>query len=354
MRSAKAHQRNFAGGPKNARRSSKSGSSQDARKPARYRWALGSGSLEPRAAREIALLLALAAACVAGVLLGTGISERAILATCAFLLAAQAMKKWAAHAKVARDAGFVLMDDRGIVRKQSAKSALLANWTAPFGVSLFASKSGERGLIAFTSDGATRYLGVNVPAGDELAAATLFGRSAVHADDDALFTQSIETSLRAASAADLLAAIEQREPAALERAFFSSARGESITLEPAALRVAGRDFDLRAPLEWRPFLFHEVAGQVTTIYQAIWLRQETLDRTSEIALVAPLPATSDVRLSPSLADAPPSREMRVAIERLFMPLVRRALERSAARVSRSSHAPLRTVAKAKGGASSGA
>ncbi|MGH7280244.1 MAG: hypothetical protein ACRELY_01870 [Polyangiaceae bacterium] len=61
-----------------------------------------------------------------------------------------------------------------------------------------------------------------------------------------------------------------------------------------------------------------------------------------------------MRLSPSLADSPPSREMRVAIERLFMPLVRRALERSAARVSRSSHAPLRSVAKAKGGASSGA
>ena len=353
MRSAKAHQRNFAGAPKRAQKPNKGGTS-DGRKSQRFRWALGRGGLEPRAAREIALLLSLAAACVAGVLLGTGISERALLAACAFLMAAHAAKKWAAHAKAAREAGFVLMDDRGIVRKQAAKSALLATWSAPFGVSLFASKSGDRALIAFTSDGATRYLGVNVPAGDEPAASTLFGRSAVHADDDALFAQSTESSLRAASAADLLTAIERREPAALERAFFSSARGESITLEPAALRVAGRDFDLRAPLEWRPFLFHEVAGQVTTIYQAIWLRQESHERTAEIALVAPLPATSDVRLSPSLADAPPSREMRVAIERLFMPLVRRALERSAARVSRTSHAPIRSAAKAKGGASSGA
>lgn len=352
MRSAKGHQRNFAGAPANARKSA----TQDARKPARHRlrWALGTGSLEPRAAREIAVLLALASACVAGVVLGAGISERAILATCAFLMAAQALKKWAAHAKAAREAGFVTVDDRGIVRKRAAKSALIASWSTPFGVSLFANKAGDRAIIAFTSDGATRYLGVHVPPGEEPAAATLFGRSAVHADDDALFTESMETSLRAASAADLIAAVERQEPAALERAFFSSARGEPITLEPTMLRVAGRDFDLRAPLEWRPFLFHEVAGQVTTIFQAIWLRQETTDRTSEIALVAPLPATSDVRLSPSLADSPPSREMRVAIERLFMPLVRRALERSAARVSKTSHAPIRSAAKAKGGASSGA
>ncbi len=340
MRSAKAHQRTIAGAPKNA--------------PKRFRWALGSASLEPRAAREITLLLALASACIAGVVLGAGISERAVLAGCALLMVTQALKKWAAHVKTAREAGFVSLDDRGVVRKHAAKSALLATWSAPFGVSLFASKSGDRALMAFTSDGATRYLGVHVPAGEEPVAATLFGRSAIHADDDALFAQTMETSLRAASAAGLLAAIERREPAALERAYLSSARGEPITLEPTSLRVAGREFDLRAPLEWRPFLFHEVAGQVTTIYQAIWLRQESTDRTAEIALVAPLPATSDVRLSPSLADSPPSREMRVAIERLFMPLIRRALERSAARVSRSSYAPLRAVAKAKGGASSGA
>ncbi|MGH7280243.1 MAG: hypothetical protein ACRELY_01865 [Polyangiaceae bacterium] len=272
MRSAKAHQRTIADAPNNAQKPD-----SRARITAKSaRWALGSGSLEPRAAREITILLALSCACVAGVILGATISERAILAGCAFLMAAQAVKKWAAHVRATREAGFVMLDDRGIVRKQAAKSALIATWSAPFGVSLFASKSGDRALIAFTSDGATRYLGVHVPAGDEPAAANLFGCSAVHADDDALFAQSMETSLRAASAADLLAAIERREPAALERAFFSSARGEPITLEPATLRIAGRDFDLRAPLEWRPFLFHEVAGQVTTIYQAIWLRQESL------------------------------------------------------------------------------
>ena len=103
MRSAKAHQRKIAGAPRNALGSSKS-APQDARKSARFRWALGTGSLEPRAAREIAILLALASACVAGVVLGAGISERAVLTACALLMAAQALKKWAAHARAAREA----------------------------------------------------------------------------------------------------------------------------------------------------------------------------------------------------------------------------------------------------------
>lgn len=334
MRSVNSRRRNIAGGKRSVR------------------WRLGENAGR-RVTRESAILIVLAALCIAGAIFGNGAPERVALAALAIGMTANAFRKLSARARAAREAGFVSLDDRGIVRRQAGSNVVLASWSAPFGVSLFASKAGDRGLIAFTSDGATRYLGVHVPESEAPEAASLFDRSAVHADDDALFAQGVDTSLRASSAAELLSAVAGREPDALERVFLTSARGEPVVVGQGLLKVADREFDLRAPLDWRPFLFHEVAGQVTTIYQATWLKQEQDDRTNEIVLVAPLPATSEVRLSPSLSDAPPSREMRVAIERLFMPILRRVLERSP-RASRTSAPPVRRVAKAKGGASSGA
>jgi hypothetical protein len=317
------------------------------------RWPLGSEKLERRVLRESLLSIALAIAAALGATIGTHFLERIVLALAAVTLFAQAFIRIAARRKAAREAGFVVMDDRGIARRQASTSTPLAAWSAPFGISLFANKSGDRGLIAFTSEGATRFLGVHVPVDQQSSAAALFEHAAARADDDALFSQGLESSLGATSAADLLRRVEMREPEAVGRAFLSSARGEKIVVESAFLRIGEREIDLRAPLEWRSFLFHEVAGHVTTIYQATWVRQEIQDKTSEIVLVAPLPATSEVRLSSSLAEPPPSREARIAIERLFMPLVRRALERSP-RASRSMPPPLRNIAPAKGGASSGA
>ncbi|MEO8874903.1 MAG: hypothetical protein ABI461_04885 [Polyangiaceae bacterium] len=319
------------------------------------RWPLG-GNIVERRARESVMAIVLAIICTLGSIVGTNGAERLVLAVAAALLFVHAFAKLTARTKAAREAGFVVMDDRGIVRRQASATTALVDWSATFGVSLFANKSGDRGVIAFTSEGATRCLGVHVPAEELPSAALLFARSAARADDDALFAQGVETSLGANSAAELLRAIETREPDAIDRLFLSSVRGEAITIERSTMRVAGHDFDLRAPLDWRPFLFHEVAGHVTTIYQATWVRQLAADASGnakEVVLVAPLPATSEVRLSPSLAEAPPLRETRVAIERLFMPLIRRALER-APRATRTSAAPQRAVAPAKGGASSGA
>lgn len=335
--------------PKLARlaKSAKIGRSRNAR------WQLGAEGGERRAVRESLFTIAIAVACGLGVALGAHFAERLLLAIAAVALFVHAFIKLAARTKAVRDAGFVMLDDRGITRRQASVTTPLAAWSAPFGVSLFASKSGDRGLIAFTSEGATRFLGVHVTAAEQSSAALLFDRAAVRADDDALFSQGVDTSLGIANAGELLRAVALREPEAIDRVFLSSARGEAVTIERTAMRVADREFDLRAPLEWRPFLFHEVAGHVTTIYQATWMRQETQGKMSEIVLVAPLPATSDVRLSSSLAEAPPLREARVAIERLFMPLIRRALERSP-RASRATPPPLRNVAPAKGGASSGA
>ena len=100
--------------------------------------------------------------------------------------------------------------------------------------------------------------------------------------------------------------------------------------------------DLTSALEWRPLMFHESTGQAAALYQATWVRQGQ----AEIVLVAPMPAsivprepnahkeasgklgralTRDLRLLQAPAEAPPARDVRVAIDRPFMMAVRRAL-----------------------------
>jgi hypothetical protein len=115
-------------------------------------------------------------------------------------------------------------------------------------------------------------------------------------------------------------------------------------------------FDLRAPLEWRGFMFFETAGHMSTVVQATWVRQAG----NELILVAPLPAevsgvrralggdveaelaaARDLRLMQAPPEKPPAPELRTAIERLFMVPLRQALDR-APRTSRPNFAPPRS------------
>ena len=203
-------------------------------------WPLGSETPERRVTRESLFAFLVAAVCAVGAVAGGSIAERVLLACASLGIAVFGARKFAERHRAAKETGYVVLDERGVARKQSGKNTILADWKAPFGVSLFASKSGDRGLIAFTSDGATRYLGVHVSADEDSVAATLFDRSAIRADDDALFTQSVDQSLRAKSAAALLAAVESREPEATSRVFLTSIRGEAVVV---AVVRSGREKD---------------------------------------------------------------------------------------------------------------
>ncbi|MGH7297491.1 MAG: hypothetical protein ACRELB_21320, partial [Polyangiaceae bacterium] len=101
-----------------------------------------------------------------------------------------------------------------------------------------------------------------------------------------------------------------------------------VVLDRAELRVGARRIDLTSPVEWRAFVFQELGAHAASVCQAVWMRQGEGD----VVLVAPL-ADGAPPVQATMAEPPP-RELRRAVDRLFMAPLRRALER-APRVSRS-------------------
>jgi hypothetical protein len=138
--------------------------------------------------------------------------------------------------------------------------------------------------------------------------------------------------LSAEGAAALVRTVATRAGDALERIYLSDSRGTSIVLEPHTLRVGDKTIDLTAPLELRAFVFYE-GSSATTAYQATWVRQGG----AELVLVSSVPS-EEARWGMRTHDSPPARELRVAVDRLFMPPLRRALER-APRISRTGVPP---------------
>ncbi len=258
---------------------------------------------------------------------------------------------WRVYRERARVRGWICFYPWGVTREDDQGSVRLLGFGEPFGVSLLADHSRSHALLAFTTPTHTRYASVHAMQ----APPALLARATTIAESDA----AVLTAPFAMSGVDVLALlrlIEQVSPRATERLFLNGSRGERIALDLAELRVEplrdtgfrARTFDLRSPLEWRGFMFHESIGPVTTLYQATWVRQGT----GEIVFVAPMPhvlatdrrvglsgedfaqVVRDLRLMQSLPDSPPPRELRTAIERAFMLPLRQALDR-APRAARS-------------------
>lgn len=243
-----------------------------------------------------------------------------------------------------RTRGWVVTSSRGIVRLDRAgKETAIARWGEPFGVAVLANHTRTSCLLAFTTPWATRFLPVRTvaPSGqreDPIAARALLSLAATVADADVM--RDTGAALSPADAAELLRTVRENAHQAMGRIFLSGAGGESIVLEGRELRCGEHVFDLRAPLEWRGFLFHESMGSIATVYQATWVRQG-LD---EVVLVAPLPPEisvgrrrdvslqpaplRDLKLMQSAPGEPPPRELRLAVERVFMLPLRQALDRA--------------------------
>jgi len=232
------------------------------------------------------------------------------------------------------------------VTADPTKRTMFASWDAPFGVALLASYGRPTALLAFTTPTQTRY----VPARIDLANShrseeddELLARIAVLADLDLVDGIAHDAALTAAATAALVRHVEGHDKNALGRVYLSDGKGMPIALDRATLAVGERSFDLTSQLEWRPLMFHESTGQAAALYQATWIRQAG----SEVVLVAPMPAsivpretnahreatgrlgralTRDLRLLQAPAESPPSRDVRVAIDRPFMMAIRRVLD----------------------------
>ncbi len=237
---------------------------------------------------------------------------------------------------------FIEADANGVTRISAEGNKPIVKWDAPIGVSLLASYGRPHALLAFTSPTQTRYVPTRIEPRNE-AEDELFARIAVLADLDFVDGIAHDAALRPQDAAALLRHIEEKNKDALGRLYLSDGKGSPIALDRGTLQVGARSFDLSSALEWRALMFHESSGQAAALYQATWIRQNT----KEVVLVAPMPAsivprepnahkeangrlgralTRDLKLLQAPAEAPPAREVRVAIDRPFMLAVRRALD----------------------------
>ena len=235
-------------------------------------------------------------------------------------------------------AGWLMVDHQGV--KRPGEPALVG-WSAPFGVTVLASADRSRMSLALTSADATRFLAVRVlDVGDAAEAPSLFDRAVSAADGDLRGDEG--AALCAADAERLLSALARRSPGALDRLYLSDASGDPVVLDRGELRVGTRRIDLSAPLEWRAFVFQELGAHAASVCQATWVRQGD----GEVVLVAPLgegaaalQGAPDARLMQAVTGEPPPRELRRAIDRLFMLPLRRALDR-APRISRAPSSPV--------------
>ncbi|MEA2747473.1 MAG: hypothetical protein QOI41_1616 [Myxococcales bacterium] len=261
---------------------------------------------------------------------------------------------WAVFARrpvVQMSGTYLEADATGLTRvtrdtPDATKRTVFATWDAPFGVALLASYGRPTALLAFTTPTQTRYVPARIDLPDSHRSEAddeLLARIAVLADLDLVDGIAHDAALTATATAALVRHVEGRDKDALGRVYLSDGKGTPIALDRATLAVGERSFDLTSQLEWRPLMFHESTGQAAALYQATWIRQAG----SEVVLVAPMPAsivpretnahreasgrlgralTRDLRLLQAPAENPPSRDVRVAIDRPFMMAVRRVLD----------------------------
>jgi hypothetical protein len=306
----------------------------------------------PSTARRL-LAGALVAAAVALALWPGNDLLRAVVAAGLVAMAAAVHQGLGAPKRTAQ--GWLLVDASGARRADGQAATRLASWGEPFGLTVFASADTTTLLFAFTSPEATRFVSARRRAGDPPFAPRLLERAVTVTDSD--LPAAEERALSPDDAERLMATVAQRAPGALDRVYLSDASGEPLTLDPGELRIGSKRIDLSAPLEWRAFLFQERGAHAASVCQATWVRQAEV----EVVLVAPMPGDSgwlgsaratfhaseiqlpretrnalarDMRLMQASAGDPPPRELRRAIDRVFMLPMRRALD-GAPRTSRT-------------------
>ncbi|MEZ4314933.1 MAG: IMP dehydrogenase, partial [Polyangiaceae bacterium] len=219
--------------------------------------------------------------------------------------------------------------------------------TAPFGATLLSTHRRDRLVLMLTTEHGAFHVGTQIDAPPSPALTPLFARATTIAGEDAAFEaigpDGDPVLLSPEGLAAFVDVLSKRDPACLDRVVVTDTRGGKVMLDGGHLRVDSLAFDLTAPLEWRALVFQEPFGQVMTLYQGTWIRQNG----SEVVLVSLLPSLGpildvepgeiasldravlrDLRLMQATAEVPPPREQRHAIERLMMMPIRSSLDRA--------------------------
>ena len=237
------------------------------------------------------------------------------------------------------------MELRRVDPRGPASPRTLMRWDEATGITVLSNCVRSRVLLAFTSRPETRYVPVRMSGAGERAFSWLGTRAVSVADAD-LSGDADDAQLSAVDAVALLELCEARSPGILGRVYLTSAQGDPVELEPSALTIGRHVFDLAAPLDWRATTFHESLGPLTTVYQATDISQGAArvvlvaQRPGELSMGGDLaeatrrdPALreavmADLKLIQAVPDKPPPVEHRIAIDRLFVVPLRRALDRA--------------------------
>jgi hypothetical protein len=311
-----------------------------------------------RASREASRLSDVVAALLVLAGIGSALAPapsyvRAAVAVLCIALAATASRVLGRRQGESGERRWLLVDDEGVHRLRvgpgsDEEKTTLALWSEPFGFTVVASSDRAAFLLALTSPRATRYLAARVMDAEDAAAAPNVLERATTASASDLRPED-DSALSAADAERLLVAIARRAPASLDRMYLSDAAGEPVVLDRAELRVGPRRIDLASPLEWHATLYQERGAHAASVCQATWIHQGEI----EVVLVSPLPADGawmgdagvvarvaagtqavkrsvarDLRLIQAPAGDAPPRDLRHAIDRVFMLPLRRALDRA--------------------------
>jgi hypothetical protein len=216
-----------------------------------------------------------------------------------------------------------------------------------FGFALFSTADRSRLVVAVTNGGSSLWVGADVGPADRKRLSWLMSHAVTACREDlAMAMQSTRGPVMLVDTTSLLRLIDlmtQVDATSFGRLMLTDNVGREVVLERDRLLTGRCTIRLDQPLEWRGLVFREGNGAMGVEYQGTWVRQGK----SEMVLVSLM--AGDVRqsihevetrtggwpdamlrqdavLANGSPAAPPPVEQRVAVDRLFMLPLRRALD----------------------------
>ena len=255
--------------------------------------------------------------------------------------------KTSAKPSNSKQPGNLLIDDHSIrLTRAGDPTESLISLSSGFGLTLLTTVDRSRLALALTTSQGMLCVGSDVDPIDHKRLESLIPRAVTVSRNElmmASFSPGGECLMvDSTSLLQLLDMLTQLDATSLGRLILTDHQGREVSLEPDRLTTPMGTIRLDQPFEWRGLRFCEGSATWDAEFQATWVRQGM----EEVVLVS-LPVgdirdslhelkhhgvrpdamlRQDARLAHGARSLPPPLEQRVAVDRLFMPALRRALD----------------------------